>query len=115
MYNRIKEIVEKNPVVKLSECKTEEMINYLIKNNVIVLPIEKGTKVYGVTSPCSFCPEYDLPFTEEIIEKCRKCKQAIIIECEFDYEMIDGWGKDVFSCKAEAEAELERRRRTINA
>lgn len=88
---------------------TGRFVDYLLANNVLVLPYALGSKVYCLGQPCGGCECYNEPMTEEFIERCRKCDKWEIGECEFDYELIPEWGKYVFPTREQAEEALRRK------
>lgn len=107
---RLVELLEKSEAT-LKNTKKEHhngyRANYLIANNVIVLPHALGSKVWCLGQPCGGCECYNEPLTEEFIERCRKCDKWEIVEYEFDYELIPEWGKLVFPTREQAEEALK--------
>lgn len=85
---------------------TGRYVDYLLANNVLVLPYALDSKVWCLGQPCGGCECYNEPMTEEFIERCRKCDKWEIGECEFDYELIPEWGESVFPTRAKAEEAL---------
>ena len=76
------------------------------KSKFIELPCKVGDIVWCIGTPCGGCECYNEVMKEEFIEKCRKCAKVEIIECKFDYELIEEFGKTVFLTKEEAEQAL---------
>jgi len=83
--------------------------DYLLENNVLVLPYALGSKVWCLGQPCGGCECLNEPMTEEFIERCRKCDKWEIGECEFDYELIPEWGKLVFPTEKLAKEALRKK------
>ena len=83
--------------------------DYLLQNNVLILPHALGEKVWCLGQPCGGCECFNEPMTEEFIERCRKCDKWEIGECEFDYELIPEWGESVFPTKEQAEEALRKK------
>ena len=88
------------------ELSVEDVADAILKDNWIKLPYELGGEVFCIGQPCGGCPEYNEPVTEESIEKCRGCRKYEIVECKFDWELIENWGKLVFATEKEAEEKL---------
>lgn len=87
----------------------EDIADYLLANNVLVLPHVLGEKVYCLAQPCGGCKCYNEPMTKEFIEICQKCDKWEIGVCEFDYELIPEWGESVFPTKEQAEEALRKK------
>ena len=81
--------------------------NFADKDLYIKLPCKVGTKVYALATPCGGCEFANVPMQEEFIEICQKCEKREIIECTFDNELIDEFGKTVFLTREDAEKKLE--------
>ena len=82
----------------------EMFVDYLLENNVVVLPCKVGDTVYAFTPFCEICERY---LDEELI--CENCANdgSFVSETKFDYEMIPMINKIVFLTKEEAEQKLE--------
>lgn len=95
----------------LKECQSnysEDIADYLLQNNVLILPHTLGSKVWCLGQPCGGCECFNEPMTKEFIERCRKCDKWEIGECEFDYELIPEWGELVFATRELAEEALSK-------
>lgn len=104
-----KEICEqcfhKDACMHLIDTRHEELVScehFADKGKTILLPVEIGTKVWGIAQPCGGCPCYNEPMTEQFMEECRNCKQYEIGELSFDYDIIPEFGEFVFASKEEA-------------
>ena len=103
-----------NACLHLIDERHEELVDcehFADKSKIILLPVELGTKVWGITQPCGGCTCFNEPMTEQFIEECRKCKQYDIAEMVFDYELIPEFGEFVFATKEETEAALGKLKR----
>lgn len=105
----------KNLMCECRTCCEQVLADYLLKNNVIVLPCKKGEKVFGIAKSCFRCSHYkddgfclcerepkgDL-FEVDLDKNC----SYEISEMPFSYSMIDDVGETVFLTRYEAEKKL---------
>lgn len=87
---------------------TESIAEYLIENGAVALPCKVGNMVFCIGTPCGGCKYFNEPLTEEGIEICKACEKREIIECGFESDLINEFGKTVFLTREEAEKALER-------
>lgn len=99
--------------VLIEGCSNKQLAETLLANGVIALPCALGEKVYCLGQPCGGCKCYNEPMTEKFIEKCRKCDEWEIGECDFDYELIPEWGKLVFPTRELAKEALSKKLKEV--
>ena len=107
MLNRMINLLNEWAVKENDGIDAESIAKFLIENNVVILPCAIGIKVWCLAQPCGGCPCYNEPVTEESINRCQRCKEWEIGQCDFDYELIPEFGKLVFATKEEAENKLK--------
>lgn len=103
------------------ELRTKDVADYLIANNVVVLPCNIGDKAFQIDKNCLDCPHYAdggySDWCECVLDDNKMMfevdfdKDCIyeIIETKFAYAMIGEFGKTVFLSRAEAENVLKER------
>ena len=85
---------------------TEQVADYLMSNNVVVLPWKKGDTLYSVTRLVDGKLE---PYQINVEEhKFKEIRYFII--CENDNFLDSCWGKSLFADKEEAEKVLKERK-----
>ena len=112
---RLVELLDKLPN---GELRTKDVAEYLMSNNVVVLPCKVGDKAFQIDKNCLDCPHYTdggySDWCECVLDDNKMMfevdfdKDCIyeIIETKFAYAMIGEFGKTVFLSRAEAEAKL---------
>lgn len=100
----------------------EMIADYLMSNNVVVLPCKIGDKAFQIDKNCLDCPNYAdggySNWCECVLDDNKMMfevdfdKDCIyeIIETKFAYAMIGEFGKTVFLSRAEAENVLKERK-----
>lgn len=100
----------------------EYFADYLMSNNVVVLPCKIGDKAFQIDKNCLDCPHYTdggySDWCECVLDDNKMMfevdfdKDCIyeIIETKFAYAMIGEFGKTVFLSRSEAENVLKERK-----
>lgn len=114
LYRVVRDAISGKVTLHIADNVAKAVTEGLLKNDILVLPCALGTQVYYIGTPCNTCDNFNEPLNKEMIQECRVCDKAEIIKCEFDYELIPEWKKNVFPTEQEALKVLSERKKILN-